>query len=102
MPKKYTAAEIASWESYLDEGMPYSAVADIVGAQRHTIAKHYPGRGMPMKEKLALGTFVKHNNAKMRKAERKNYVAKPHDPVIDRAAAMYARRAAGRSLDVLE
>lgn len=67
VPKKYTAAEIASWEPYLDEGMPYSAVADIVGAQRHTIAKHYPGRGMPMDEARKLGIFVRNHNRKMKK-----------------------------------
>lgn len=58
----------ALWESYLDEGMPYSRVAEIFGVHRNVVAKYYPGRGWTRKQCVELGTFMKHHNEKMRKS----------------------------------
>lgn len=63
----YTEADVALWKTYLDEGMPYRKVAEVVGAHRDTIRKHLPGMGMPKEEARKLGTFMKHHNHRMRK-----------------------------------
>ena len=65
-PGKYTAADIALWRSYLAEGMPYRRVAEIVGVDRETIARHLPGMGWTQQQGRELGTYMKHHNQKMR------------------------------------
>lgn len=101
-PRPYTEADKELWKTYLEEGMPYRKVAEVVGVHRDTIRKHLPGMGWTQEEGRKLGTFMKHHNEKMAQAERKNYVAKPHDPTHDREAQMYSRRAVGRLGNVLE
>ena len=58
----------ALWEPYLDEGYSYTAVGQIFGVSRNTVKRFFPDRGWTMKQSLELGTFMKHHNAKMRKA----------------------------------
>jgi hypothetical protein len=68
--RRYTAEDVALWKTYLDEGMPYRQVAEVVGVYRETISRHLPGMGMPIEEARKLGTFMKHHNHRMRRQGR--------------------------------
>ena len=57
----------ALWEPYLDEGYGYIHVAQIFGVDKGTVRKHFPGKGWTHEQLSAHGTFMKHNNEKLRK-----------------------------------
>jgi hypothetical protein len=66
--KGYHPEMVAQWETYLDEGYSYRAIAEIFGVDREKVRKRLPGRGWTHKQAVELGTFMKHHNEKMRKA----------------------------------
>ena len=68
LSKHYTEADRETWKSYLDEGMPYRRVAEVVGVHRDTIRKYLPGMGWTPEQSREFGTFMKHHNEKMRKS----------------------------------
>lgn len=77
--------------------MGYQHVAEAFGVSKVTVMKYLPGRGWTHKQVTEHGTFMKHHNEKVRKQERKNKVALPHDPYHDALTEMSQRRAAGAS-----
>jgi hypothetical protein len=63
----YNPEFVKLWESYLDEGMSASAVAQVFGVHKGTVLNHYPGRGWTTAQGLELGTYMKHHNERMRR-----------------------------------
>lgn len=51
--------------------MGYQHVAEAFGVSKGTVRKYLPGRGWTRKQITSHGTYMKHHNEKMRKA---NYV----------------------------
>lgn len=94
---KPTAEEIALWSGMLDDGMGYQHIAEVLKVSKHTVRRYLPGRGWTPTAIRQHGTFVKNVNEKIRKVERRNKVAVPHDPANDPELTMMNRRAAGRS-----
>jgi uncharacterized protein YjcR len=69
--RKVTEEAIAEWSKALDDGMGYQHVAEAFGVSKGTVRKYLPGRGWTRKQITSHGTYMKHHNEKMRKA---NYV----------------------------
>ena len=64
---KPTPEALANWDAALTEGYGFQHVAEMYGVSKQTVAKYFPGRGWTKDQARAHGTFMKHNNAKMRK-----------------------------------
>lgn len=60
--RKLNPAFVALWESYLDEGMSATAVAQIFGVAHSTVARNYPGRGWTPEQKLEHSFFIRRLN----------------------------------------
>lgn len=96
-PNKAKPEAIAEWKKALEEGMGYKHVAEVFGVSTTVIRKYLPGMGWTPQQAREHGTFMKHNNAKMRKMEQRNAIHVPHDPTHDAALDMMQRRFAGAS-----
>lgn len=65
--RQYNPEFIKLWEPYLDEGMALQHVAEIFGVTKYAVGRYYPGRGWDNRDCLALGTYMKHHNQKLKK-----------------------------------
>lgn len=74
-PKKLNPEYIALWESYLDEGFAIQHVAEVFGVNKHTVRRHYPGRGWTHRQVSAHGGLVRRLNETVRK----NVLTVAHD-----------------------
>lgn len=95
--KRLNPEFVKLWESYLDEGMSAKGVAELFGVAHSTVARRYPGRGWTPEQKLAHSFEVKKLNKLLRKIERKNAVAVPHDGFHNPELDLIQRRSAGRT-----
>ncbi len=57
---------LANWEAALDEGYGFQHIGEMYGVSKQTVAKYFPGRGWTPEQARSHGTFMKHNNVKMR------------------------------------
>lgn len=60
--RKLNPEFVKLWESYLDEGMSATAVAELFGVAHSTVARNYPGRGWTPEQALEHSFTVKRLN----------------------------------------
>lgn len=60
-----TPEQIARMGELLDEGLSYAAVGEVLGVDKETVARHYPGRGWSREQTMAHAAASRHGYAKI-------------------------------------
>lgn len=56
------SGDLAIIKQCLDDGWPFSEIAETYGYTQNAVRRHFPGKGMPVKEAAALGWLVRKFN----------------------------------------